>query len=77
MARIDAEEFEDRQSKLIFIARRVREAERVEVLLTAVAARWPRSTSRGVEASAVNARTPSSPGQGDWGTTAQADQCER
>ena len=35
MARIDAEEFEDRQSELIFIAQRVREAERVEALLTA------------------------------------------
>lgn len=34
MARIDAAEWEDRQSELIFIARRVREAKRVEVLLT-------------------------------------------
>jgi hypothetical protein len=34
MARIDAEEFEDRQSELIFIARTVREAGRVEALLT-------------------------------------------
>jgi hypothetical protein len=34
MARIDIEEFEDRQSELIFIARNVREARRVEALLT-------------------------------------------
>jgi hypothetical protein len=34
MARIDPEELEDRQSELIFIARRIREAERVEALLT-------------------------------------------
>ena len=34
MARIDAEEFEDRQSELVFIARRVREAKRVEALLS-------------------------------------------
>jgi hypothetical protein len=35
MARIDIEEFEERQSELIFIARTVREARRVEALLTA------------------------------------------
>ena len=34
MAKVDLEAFEDRQRELIFIARRVREAERVEALLT-------------------------------------------
>ena len=33
MARIDAEELEERESELIFIARTVREARRVETLL--------------------------------------------
>jgi len=34
MAKIDPEDFEDRPNELVFIARRVREAERVEALLT-------------------------------------------
>jgi len=34
VARIDADEFEDGQSELVFIARRTREAKRVEALLT-------------------------------------------
>ena len=34
MGRIDAEEFEDRSNELIFIARRVSEAERVEEILS-------------------------------------------
>jgi hypothetical protein len=34
MARIDAAEFDERPNELIFIARRVSEAERVETLLT-------------------------------------------
>jgi len=34
MAKIDPEDFGDQPSELVFIARRVREAERVEALLT-------------------------------------------
>ena len=34
MAKIDPEDFDDQQTELVFIARRVREAERVEALLT-------------------------------------------
>jgi hypothetical protein len=33
MAKLDLEDFEDRPNELVFIARRVREAERVEALL--------------------------------------------